>query len=406
MAVLQPGSRSLVVLLGALTGLTALSIDMSLPALPTFAAAFGTSADEATLTLSMFLAGYSASQLFYGPLSDRFGRRPPLIAGLVLYAVGGVGCALSGSIGQLVGWRLVQGVGACAGPILARAVVRDLYERRRAVQILSYMTLITAMAPLLAPILGGYLLLLHWRAIFVLLALAGVGILVAASAGLPESIRWRNHRATRPAELARNLVDFLTRRVCVGYAFLVSFSFCGMFAYISGSPFVLIEVFGVPSNRFGYLFGLNAFALMAGALINSRLVRRVAPRTILRCGVVLMLVGGASISLSAALHFGGVFAIVGSILIYLLGMGMVTPNAIAAAMEPVPRMAGFASSLIGCLQTAGGSAVGYAIGAFYDRTALPMALAVGLSAALAGITYFGFLGSLAESGSASDGRGE
>ena len=393
---LQPHSRALVILLGALTGLTALSIDMSLPALPTLAAVFGVDADQAALTLSLFLAGYSVSQLFYGPLADRFGRRPPLLVGLALFAAGGLGCALSGSITQLVLWRLVQGVGACAGPILARAVVRDLYQRRRGVQILSYMTLIMAVAPLLAPILGGYLLLLHWRMIFGLLALIGLGVLAATWSGLPESIPWRNHRATRPAELLRNLVDFSTRRVCVGYAFLVCFNFCGLFSYISGSPFVLIEVFGVPSNRFGYLFGLNAFGLMAGALINTCLVNRVPAATILRCGIALILAGGAAISTCAVFHLGGLAGIVGPMLIYILGMGMVTPNAIAAAMEPVPRMAGFASSLIGCLQTAGGSLIGYAIGVLYDRTALPMALAVGLSAALAGVTYFGFLGSLAE----------
>jgi DHA1 family bicyclomycin/chloramphenicol resistance-like MFS transporter len=393
---LQPHSRALVILLGALTGLTALSIDMSLPALPTLAAVFAVDADRAALTLSMFLAGYSASQLFYGPIADRFGRRPPLLFGLALFAAGGVGCALSGTITQLVFWGLVQGVGACAGPILARTVVRDLYERRRSVQILSYMTLVMAVAPLLAPILGGYLLLLHWRAIFGLLALVGFAILGATWSGLPESIPWRDHRATRPAELLRHLVDFGTRRVCIGYAFLVCFVFCGLFSYISGSPFVLIEVFGVPSNRFGYLFGLNAVALMAGALINARLARRLLTVRILRYGVALILVGGAMISACAVFRLGGVAGIVGPMLIFVLGMGIVTPNAIAAAMEPVPRMAGFASSLIGCLQTAGGSLVGYIIGALYNRTAVPMALAVGLSAALAGVTYFGFLGNLAE----------
>jgi DHA1 family bicyclomycin/chloramphenicol resistance-like MFS transporter len=388
---LGPKSHSLVVLLGALTGLTALSIDMSLPALPTLAAVFQVNADEAALTLSMFLAGYSMSQLFYGPIADRFGRRPPLLVGLALFATGGIGCALSSSITHLVLWRLVQGVGACAGPILARAIVRDLYERRRGVQILSYMTLIMALAPLLAPILGGYLLLLHWRAIFGLLAVIGLGILVTTWSGMPESIPWRDHKATRPSELLRHLVDFATRRVCIGYAFLVSFTFCGLFSYISGSPFVLIEVFDVPSNRFGYLFGLNAFALMAGALINTRLGRHLPTAAILRLGVGLILVGGAAISACAVFRLGGVLGIVGSIFIYVLGMGMVSPNAIAAAMEPVPRMAGFASSLIGCLQTAGGSLVGYVIGALYNRTAEPMALAVGCSAALAGITYFGFL---------------
>lgn len=393
---LQPHSRSLVILLGALTGMTALSIDMSLPALPTLAAVFAVNADQAALTLSMFLAGYSVSQLFYGPIADRFGRRPPLLFGLALFAAGGVGCALSGSIRELVLWRLVQGVGACAGPILARTVVRDLYERRRGVQILSYMTLVMAVAPLLAPLIGGYLLLVHWRAIFGLLAVIGMAILAATWSGLPESIPWRDHRATRPSELLRHLVDFGTRRACVGYTFLVCFIFCGLFSYISGSPFVFIEVFGVASNRFGYLFGLSAFALMAGALINTRLVRRLAPARILRFGVALILIGGAAISACAVFRLGGVAGIVGSMLIYILGMGMVSPNAIAAAMEPVPRMAGFASSLIGCLQTAGGSLIGYVVGALYDRTAVPMALAVGLSAALAGITYFGFLGSLVD----------
>jgi DHA1 family bicyclomycin/chloramphenicol resistance-like MFS transporter len=393
---LQPHSRSLVILLGALTGMTALSIDMSLPALPTLATVFAVNADQAALTLSMFLAGYSVSQLFYGPIADRFGRRPPLLFGLALFAAGGVGCALSGSIKELVLWRLVQGVGACAGPILARTVVRDLYERRRGVQILSYMTLVMAVAPLLAPLIGGYLLLVHWRAIFGLLAVIGLAILAATWSGLPESIPRRDPRATRPSELLRHLVDFGTRRVCVGYTFLVCFIFCGLFSYISGSPFVFIEVFGVPSNRFGYLFGLSAFALMAGALINTRLVRRLAPARILRFGVALILIGGAAISACAVLRLGGLVGIVGPMLVYILGMGMVTPNAIAAAMEPVPRMAGFASSLIGCLQTAGGSLVGYLIGALYNRTAVPMALAVGLSAALAGVTYFGFLSNLAD----------
>lgn len=388
---LLPQSRALVVLLGALTGLTALSIDMSLPALPTLAQVFGTDADRAALTLSMFLAGYSVSQLFYGPLADRYGRRPPLLVGLALFALAGIGCAAAHGIDQLIWWRLLQGVGACAGPILARAVVRDLYERRRGVQILSYMTLVMSVAPLLAPIIGGYLLRVDWRAIFALLAAVGLLVLGAAWFGLPESIPQRNHQAIRPTELLRNLVDFFRRRVCVGYSLLVSFVFCGLFSYISGSPFVFIEVFGVPSDRYGYLFGLTAFSLMIGALANARLVHRVAAATILRSGTGLILAAGLAMLVCGGLRLGGVAGIIGPMLLYVVGMGMVMPNAVAAAMEPVPHMAGFASSLIGCLQTAAGSLVGYLLGLLYDRTALPMALAVALSAALAGITYFGFL---------------
>ena len=388
---LNPRSRGLVALLGALTGLTALSIDMSLPALPTLQVVFGASADAAALTLSMFLAGYSASQLAYGPLSDRYGRRPPLLAGLVLFTLGGIGCAASGSIAQLVWWRLLQGFGACAGPILARAVVRDVYERQRGVQILSYMTLIMAVAPLLAPIVGGYLLQIGWRAIFALLAAIGLAVLAATWAALPESIPERNRHAVRPAALLRNLVEFSTRRVCIGYALLVCFVFCGLFAYISASPFVFIEVFGVPSDRYGYYFGLTAFALMAGAAANARLSVRVAPASILRLGSGLIAAAGATMLVCGVFRLGGLAGLIGPMLVYVVGMALVMPNAIAAAMEPVPHMAGFASSLIGCVQTAGGSLVGYVLGAVYNRTALPLALGVAGSAALVALTYFGWL---------------
>ncbi|HEX3953539.1 MAG TPA: Bcr/CflA family multidrug efflux MFS transporter [Stellaceae bacterium] len=391
---LHPRSFWLVVLLGSLTGLTALSIDMSLPTLPTLSTAFGASADEAALTLSMFLAGYSVSQLFYGPFADRYGRKPPLLVGLALFTVGGIGCTVSGSIAQLIFWRLVQGVGACVGPILARAIVRDLYDRQRGIQILSYMTLVMSVAPLLAPILGGYLLLLHWRAVFALLALIGLIVMIVTWMALPESVQSRNRHATRPAELLRNFLDFAGRRVCIGYSLLVCFVFCGLFSYISASPFVLIEVFGVPSDRFGYLFGLSAFALMAGALINTRLVRRVAAAVLLRLGVGLIVAAGAAMLICAAFKIGGVAGVIGPILFYVMGLAIVMPNAIAAAMEPVPHLAGFASSLMGCLQTGGASLVGYLVGVLYNHTALPMAAAVAISTTLTGITYFGFLAPL------------
>lgn len=388
---LHPQSRGLIFLLGALTGLTALAIDMSLPALPTLQAIFSASADQAALTLSMFLAGYSVSQLAYGPLSDRYGRRPPLLAGLALFTIGGIGCAASGSIGQLILWRLLQGFGACAGPILARAVVRDLFERRRGVQILSYMTLVMSVAPLLAPIIGGYLLRVGWRTIFALLAAVGLAVLAATWLALPESIPERNRHAVRPASLLRNLIEFSTRRICVGYALVVCFVFCGLFAYISASPFVFIEVFGVSSDRYGYFFGLTAFALMAGATANARLSGRIAPAVILRLGSALIAVAGAAMLVCGAFGLGGLAGIIGPLLLYVVGMALVMPNAIAAAMEPVPHMAGFASSLIGCLQTAGGSLVGYILGAVYNRSALPLALGVSVSAALVAITYFGWL---------------
>lgn len=388
---LGPQSRGLIFLLGALTGLTALSIDMSLPALPTLAGSLHASAEQAALTLSMFLAGYSVSQLFYGPLSDRYGRRPLLLAGLILFTIGGMGCALASNIGQLVGCRLVQGLGACAGPILARALVRDLYERERGVQILSYMTLVMSVAPLLAPIIGGYLLVLHWRAIFVALAAVALTTLAIAWVALPEGVPENRRQRVRAATLIRNLADFVRRRACIGGALVASFAFCGVFSYVSGSSFVLIEVFGISSAHFGYLFGLNAFGLMLGALSNARLVHRIGSRTILRIGTLAMLGSGTVMLAAASTNFGGVAGIVGPMVVYVMGMGMVMPNAIAAAMEPVPHMAGFASSIIGCLQTASGSLAGFLLGLAYNRSAVPMAIAVAFSAMLTALSYFGLL---------------
>jgi len=388
---LGPQSRGLIFLLGALTGLTALSIDMSLPALPTLAASLHTSVDQAALTLSMFLAGYSVSQLFYGPLSDRYGRRPLLLAGLVLFTAGGIGCALAPNIGQLIEWRLVQGLGACAGPILARALVRDLYQSERGIQILSYMTLVMSVAPLLAPILGGYLLTLHWRAIFVALSAIALVMLGTTWVMLPEGVPENRRQRVQARALLRNLADFFRRRACNGGALVASFAFCGVFSYVSGSAFVLIEVFGISSAHFGYLFGLNAFGLMVGALSNARFVHRIGSRIILLVGTLAMLGSGAAMLTSALSGLGGIAGIVGPMVVYVMGMGMVMPNAIAAAMEPVPHMAGFASSIIGCLQTASGSLAGFLLGLAYNRSAVPMATAVALSASLAALSYFGLL---------------
>jgi len=269
--------------------------------------------------------------------------------------------------------------------------VRDFYQRERGVQILSYMTLVMSVAPLLAPILGGYLLVLHWRAIFVTLAAIALAILAITWLALPEGVPENRRQRVRAARLMRHLADFFRRRACIGGALVASFAFCGVFSYVSGSSFVLIEVFGVSSAHFGYLFGLNAFGLMIGALSNARLVHRIGSRTILRVGTLAMLGSGAAMLASALSGFGGIAGIVAPMVVYVMGMGMVMPNAIAAAMEPVPHMAGFASSIIGCLQTASGSLAGFLLGLAYNRSAVPMAIAVAFSATLAGVSYFGLL---------------
>src|SRR5229473_5586052 len=297
---LAPDSRAFVILLGALTALTALSIDMSLPALPRLTIVFATTPDKAQLTLSVFLIGFAIGQLAYGPISDRFGRRPVLLFGLVVYTLGGIGCALAGSIDQLILCRLLQGLGGCVGRVMGPAIVRDEFHAQKGAQVLSYVTLVMALAPLLAPVIGGYLLVFaDWQAIFLSLAVFGAIVLIVIAARFAESSKHPDPQATQIPTLLRNYGRFLANRFCLGYALINCFVFAGLFSYISGSSFVFIEVFGLPGHVYGMLFGVTAFALMAGAGLNGRLLRRQPPKTVLRAGLAIVLLGGAAMLTTA-----------------------------------------------------------------------------------------------------------
>ena len=384
---LAPGSRAFIVLLGALTALTALSIDMSLPALPRLTAVFATTPDRAQLTLSVFLIGFAIGQLAYGPVSDRFGRRPALLFGLVIYTMGGIGCALADSIDQLILCRLLQGIGGCVGRVMGPAIVRDEFHAREGAQVLSYVTLVMALAPLIGPVIGGYLLVIaDWQAIFVALAIFGAVVLAVIATSFGESSKYRDPQATQIPTLLRNYGRFLAHRSCLGYALINCFTFAGLFSYISGSSFVFIEVFGLPSHVYGILFGVTAFAFMAGASLNGRLLRRRLPKTVLRAGLAIVLLGGTAM-LTTALVLPSIAGVLLSIMIYVFGMAFVFPNATASAMEPMPRMAGVASSLLGSSQMAVGSLAGYLVNSFYDRTPLAMASGIAGAAFLACLSY-------------------
>jgi DHA1 family bicyclomycin/chloramphenicol resistance-like MFS transporter len=389
---LVPGSRGFTILLGALTGLTALSVDMSLPALPRLTEVFATTPDRAQLTLSVFLIGFAVGQLFYGPLSDRFGRRPVLLVGLALYTLGGLGCAVSGSIEQLVAFRLLQGLGGCVGRVMGPAIVRDAFKAQDGAQILSHITQVVALAPLVAPMIGGYLLVsLGWRAIFFVLGGCGVAILAVTLLKFAESSKFRDVTATRLGTLLRNYGRFLSHRACLGYMLINCCVFAGLFSYISGSSFVFIEVFGVPSEIYGVLFGLTAVAFMIGAAVNSRLVRRFPPQRLLRMGLVIVLAGGVSLILCAVV-VPAIVTIMLPMMVFVFGMGLVLPNGTAAAMEPMPHMAGLASSLLGSSQMAVGSLAGFLVNSFYDKTATAMASGIGGAALCACVVYLLLIG--------------
>ncbi len=384
---LDPGSRWLIALLGALTGLTALSIDISLPALPLFTRVLSLTPSQAQLTLSLFLLGYAGGQMFVGPASDRFGRRPVLLAGLAAYALAGFGCALAESGTTLIALRFLQGAAACGVPVLARAMVRDHFHAAKAAQVLSSLTVVLALAPMVAPVLGGQLLAhLDWHAIFWVLGGAGLVLFALVACFLGESLPVRDPAALLPRQLARHVGAFLANRASLAHALVVFFVFGAQFAYISGSPFVLIDVFGVPRERYGYFLAATAACLMVGAAVNRRLLERFAAARLLRVGLWLLVGSGAALA-AAALAGAGVAVVFAPLLVFFFGLGLTSPNATAAALEPMRRSAGVASAVLGAFQMVGGALAGWAVSLLYDHTARPKALAVAVLGAGALITH-------------------
>jgi DHA1 family bicyclomycin/chloramphenicol resistance-like MFS transporter len=370
----------------------ALSIDMSLPSLPAVGAALGASAATVQLTVTLFLAAFAVAQLVYGPVSDRFGRRRALVGGLALYAAGGLAAWAAPSVGTLVAGRIVQALGAGAGPVVGRAIVRDLYPPQRAARILGYMGTAQALTPILAPVLGGWVhVALGWRAVFLVLAGFGAVFTAAALGIVPETNVLRDAEALRPARLAANAAALLGDRTFTGYVLVVSLMFGGQFAFISGSAFVLIEVLGVAPDVYGLCFALVAFGIMTGSFLAGRLAARAGIDRLIAAGTAL---GAAAGALMAALAWAGrwtVPAVIGPMYAFAVGVGLVLPAGIAGAIGPFPRMAGLASALLGFCQMTGSALYGTLVGRLYDGTPRPMASAI----ALAGIAALGSLWTLA-----------
>ena len=369
--------------LTAVVGLGALSIDMFLPSLPTIAAVFGAEAAIAQLTVTLFLMAFAASQLVYGPLSDRFGRRWVLIGGLGLYAVAGLACALAPTIGVLIGARVLQALGGGTGPVVARAVIRDLYDRERAARVFSYMGMVQSLNPMLAPIVGGYV---HeafgWRAIFFVLAGAGalfVALMIVGRAR--DQCPPRSHRAAA-GQMGRNVAELLTDRSYVAYVLVNALMFGGQFAFISGSSFVLIGVLGVSPSVFGLCFGSVALGIMTGTFLSGRFGARLGlDRTILS-GTALGAAAGLTLATLAWSGILTVAAVIAPMFVFAVGLGLTLPNGMAGAVGPFPRMAGLAAAVAGFLQLTGSALYSVAVGHFYDGTARPMTTAI----AVAGVT--------------------
>ena len=366
------GDIGFVFMLGALMAITPSAVDMYLPALPTIARAFDATQDQIQLSLSGFFLAFAFGQLAWGPIGDRFGRRGPTLLGILLFAVGSFGCVFARDAMELAAWRVVQALGASAAPVLARAMVRDVFDRDRSATVMSMMMLVMGAAPMLAPILGSQVLaFFDWRAIFVVLGLLGLAAGVPLLRG-PETLPTDRRRPGDMASVVGAYLRLLRDRRYIGYVLGGSGVFGAMFAYISGTPFVYIELFGVSPETYGFLFGLNVIGMMGSNYLNVRLVRSMGSDAALRIGLVASLVLGLGLLAIGASGAFGLAGIVVAIVLMLSCMGLIGSNAMAGALADHPQIAGAASALAGFTQFAMGAVAGLIVAVFADGTPLPM----------------------------------
>ncbi len=337
-----------------------MSIDLSLPAQPTLAKRFDVDDEVAQLTLSVFLIGFAGAQIFVGYLSDAWGRRRVLLGGLSLFALAGIACAAAPTIELLIAFRVLQGIGAAAGPVVSRAMIRDTQPAGQAARLLSAMLAALAVAPMVAPVIGGALLrVLDWRAIFAMLALTGVAMVAIAHLTLVETLPVERRITPSLRGLFGSYRKFFATPGTRLPMLLGCAAFAGQFAYIADSPFVLMGGYGVSTDAFGFYFAATAFALMLGSIAGGRMLSAGRPpRSMLLVGACILVIGGSLVVVGTHLELG-IAGFLIPMIIYFFGTGMTGPSSTALAMEPVPEIAGTASAAVGCAMMVSGSVSGY-----------------------------------------------
>ncbi len=363
----------IILILGALAALGPFAIDMYLPGFPAIAKDLNTDISHVALSLTSYFVGISVGQLIYGPLVDRFGRKKPLIIGLVIFIAASIGCAVAPSIEWLIGLRLLLALGGCAGMVASRAVVRDVFPVSEIPRVFSMLMLIMGVAPIIAPTTGGFVTAsFGWRYIFVVLSAIGLAVLLIVGFLLPESRGADKTVSLKPKSVLNEFYGVLKNPVFLTYAFAASTAQAGLFAYITGSPFVFMGLFGLSETQYGWAFGLNAFGFIAGSQANNLAMKRSTSAQItFTSGIIQFIV---AVLLLAGNYFGfiGTIGSLGLIFCYLFSLGFITPNAAALALGPFARNAGSASAIMGSTQMAIGAIASILISTFHNKTAMPM----------------------------------
>lgn len=373
----------IILILGALSAFAPLAIDFYLPGFPAMATAFATDEKHIQLTLAVYFGGLAIGQLIYGPLADRFGRRVPLLSGVTLFTLASFACAYAPSLDWLIGARFVQALGGCAGMVISRAVVSDKFDAVGSAKVYSQLMLVTGLAPILAPLAGGVMVgLWGWQSIFLALSIFSVMAAIAVAVGLPETLPADKPRQPLSGSLSR-YVSLLSDRVYLGYALTGGISIAGMFAYIAGSPFVFIKLYGVPAEHYGWVFGSNAAGFILVAQLNARLLAKRGPAFLLSRTVWVYVAAALTLLGIAALRTEALWPLLVPLFICIASLGCILPNTSACAMAGQGARAGSASALLGCIQFGVAAGAASLVGVLHDGTAMPMAMVISLCGVLA-----------------------
>jgi DHA1 family bicyclomycin/chloramphenicol resistance-like MFS transporter len=395
---LRPDTFALTALLALLTAIGPLSVDLYLPSLPAIGAALDASPAAVGLTVSFYLVGFAAGQVAYGPLSDRHGRKPVMFAAMLIYCAATVVCALAPTIEALIAARALQAFGSSGAVVLARAVVRDLFEGPRAGRELSLMGMIMGLAPIVAPLIGSALQAASgWRACFVFLVLAGVAAAVAVRWLLPETLRKRAPVAS--SGMLASIAVVARHRGALAHIGMIAGGYGGLFAFISGSPFVLQSVYALDPFGYAVAFAIASAGYIAGASLAAKLVTRLGLDRTIGWGVLCFAVAGAAMIAATALAPGAVIGFVASMTLYLFGLGLAMPQALAGALQPFPERAGAASSLIGCVQQSVAASTGALVAHALNDTAWPLVIGIAVPGTAALAIWAATRGVRARSGS-------
>lgn len=374
----------LILILGSLTALGPFSIDMYLPGFPAIARDLNTTAAKVSQTLSGYFVGISLGQLLYGPLLDRFGRKKPLFIGLAVYILASAGCAVATSVEQLIVLRIIQAVGSCAATVASVAMVRDLFPVSENAKVFSLLLLVVGFSPMIAPTVGGYVTdAFGWHAVFMILTVMGVAIFAATALWLPDSYKPDKTLSLKPKPIIMNFLEVLREPQFYTYSITGAVAFAGLFAYVSGSPIVFMEVFHVDGKVYGWIFAFLSVGFIGSGQVNTLMLRRFSSEQIVNVALICQAVIGLAF-LAAALN--GALTLTSTLVflfLFLCCVGYTYPNAAALSLAPFTRNAGIASALMGAFQMGAGTLISIAISLFEEPSIIPMVGAMAGSASLA-----------------------